>query len=161
MAETASSSLFELSIDHESTQHLMETARWGKFMAIAGFIGCGLMVVFAFVFGAILSHTLATRTPLYSRDPTASAFGYLGGAAIGMVYAVFAAIAFFPFLFLYKFSVRMKTALNTNDQVMLNQSLNAQRLLFRYVGVITIIGLAMDVIGILMIGVTALVAGFR
>jgi hypothetical protein len=54
----------------------------------------------------------------------------------------------------------MKAALITNDQVKLNESLKAQKYLFRYVGIITIIGVALGVIEIVIIGVVALAAVF-
>jgi uncharacterized membrane protein YjgN (DUF898 family) len=158
MAETSQNSLFELSFDHESIDHLTETARWGKFLAVVGFVGCGLIVVMAFVIGAIFSSSLFSNFPGYSNQIGANAFGFLGGAMIGGIYTVLAAVYFFPCLFLYKFSVRMKAALNTSDQVKLNQSLKAQKYLFRYVGIVTVIGVVLGVIEILVFGVVALLA---
>jgi uncharacterized membrane protein YjgN (DUF898 family) len=158
MAEASQISLFEISLDHESIDYLTETARWGKFLAIVGFVGCGLVVIMAFVVGALLSSSIFSNIPGYSNQIGASAFGFLGGAMIAAIYVIFAAVYFFPCLFLYKFSVRMKAALNTNDQVKLNQSLKAQKYLFRYVGIVTIIGVALGGIEILVIGVVALAA---
>jgi hypothetical protein len=158
MADTSQDSLFELSFDHESIDNLTETARWGKFIAIVGFVGCGLMVVLAFVVGAVLSSSLFSNLPRYSSGIGPNPFGFLGGAMIGGIYSIFAAVYFFPCLYLYKFSVRMKAALNTHDQVKLNQSLKAQKFLFRYVGIVTIIGVALGAIEIVVIGVVASIA---
>jgi hypothetical protein len=163
METTGQSSLFELSFDHESIDHLTETARWGKFLAIVGFVSCGLIIIMAFAFGALLSSSVFSNIPRYSNQIGPGASGFLGGAMFAMVagmYTIFAAIYFFPCLFLYKFSVRMKAALNTNDQLKLNQSLKAQKFLFRYVGIITIIGVALGVLEILVIGVMGLAALF-
>lgn len=158
MAETSQdSSLFELTLDHESIDYLTETARWGKFLAVVGFVGCGLIVIMAFAVSALFSSTLFSNLPGYPNQ-FGAAFGVLGGAMIVGIYSLFAVIYFFPCLFLYKFSVRMKAALNTNDQVKLNQSLKAQKLLFRYVGIVTIIMVALVAVEILVIGVVALVA---
>lgn len=156
MEATGQSSLFELALDHESIDHLTETARWGKFLAVAGFVSCGVIIVMAFVVGAILSSTLFATIPHYSNQIGSNAFGFLGGAMIGGIYSVFAVIYFFPCLFLYRFSVRMKAALNTNDGVKLNQSLKAQKYLFRYVGIATIVGLALGAVEILIIGIVGL-----
>jgi hypothetical protein len=163
MEDTSQSSLFELSFDHESIDHLTETARWGKFLAIVGFVGCGLIVIMAFGFGALLSSSVFSNIPVYSNRIGTGASGFLGGAMFAMVvgiYTILAAVYFFPCLFLYKFSVRMKAALNTHDQVKLNESLKAQKYLFRYVGIITIIGVALGVLEILVIGVMGLAALF-
>lgn len=158
MGETSQDSLFELTLDHESIDYLTETARWGKFLAVVGFVSCGLIVLVAFALGAFLSSSIVSNIPNLSNQVGTNAFGVLGGAMIAGIYSIFAAIYFFPCLFLYKFSVRMKAALNTNDQVKLNHSLKAQKFLFRYVGIVTIIGVALGVIEILVIGVVALVA---
>lgn len=160
METTGQSSLFELTLDLESIDHLTETARWGKFLAVAGFVMCGLIVVMSFVVGAILSSTLFSTLPRYSNRVGSNVFGFFGGAMIAGIYSVFAVVYFFPCLFLYKFSVRMSAALRTNDQVKLNQSLKAQKYLFRYVGIATIVGLALSVVEILIVGVVGLMAAW-
>jgi hypothetical protein len=156
MDTTGTSSLFELTFDQESIAHLTETARWGKFLAIAGFVGCGLLVVLAFVIGAVFA-----SLPFWQATPgggtAAAAIAPIGGALLGAMYLVFGAAYFFPCLFLYRFSVRMRMALKTRDQVQLNQSLRAQKYLFRYVGILTIIALALGGIELLVFGVLALV----
>jgi uncharacterized membrane protein YjgN (DUF898 family) len=158
MESTGTSSLFELSLDHESIDHLTETARWGKFLAIVGFVTCGLIVVMAFAVGALFASSAFSNLPGYSNQVGGSAFGFLGGAMFAGIYIIFAGIYFFPCLFLYNFSVRMKAALNTNDQVKLNQSLKAQKILFRFVGVLTIISISIYGVGLLIVGAVALLA---
>ena len=149
MEESNQSSLFELSIDHESHSHLSETARWAKFLAIVGFVTCGLIAILSFFMGSILAST--TLTP-YST----SGLGVIGGAFITILYLVIAVIYFFPCLFLYNFSVRLKAALGSNDQVKLNQSLKAQKTLFKYVGIMTIVILSFYALALVIVGVAAL-----
>jgi hypothetical protein len=67
------------------------------------------------------------------------------------VYIVLAVIYFFPCLFLYRFSTKMKTALNGNEQTDLTLSFQNLKSLFRYIGVITVIILAIYLIAILFI----------
>lgn len=152
MADTTESSLFELSIDHESIQHLTETARWGKFLAIVGFITCGLMVILSFFMGSILGSTAFSNYPGYSGD-TSRAMGLLGGTFIAAIYIVVAAVYFFPCLFLYNFSVRLRAALRTNDQLKLNQSLKNQKLLFRYMGIVAIVTISIYAMVLLIAGI--------
>jgi hypothetical protein len=158
MADTSQSSLFELALDQESIGHLTETARWGKFLAIVGFVMCGLIAIFSFFIGSIFASAL-TAGSSFSNLPResagAGALGALGGVFFTAIYLVFAALYFFPCLFLYNFSVRMKTALNTNDQVKLNQSLKAQKILFRYVGILTIVLVSTYGVLLLIVGVIA------
>jgi hypothetical protein len=151
MEESNQSSLFELSIDHESHSHLSETARWAKFLAIVGFVTCGLIAILSFFMGSILAST--TLTP-YST----SGLGIVGGAFITILYLVIAVIYFFPCLFLYNFSVRLRAALRSNDQVKLNQSLKSQKTLFKYVGIMTIIILSFYALALVVVGVAALFA---
>jgi uncharacterized membrane protein YjgN (DUF898 family) len=152
MSDTTQSHLFELSFDRESIDHLTETAKWGKFLAIIGFITCGLLLIVSFFVGSIMSSTAALAP--YSTSELRAASN-LGGAFFTMIYIIGAVIYFFPCLYLYRYSVRMKTALNTNDQTKLNQSLKSQRMLYRYIGIVTIITISLYVIG-LLIGGTAM-----
>ena len=41
-------SLFGFGIDQSSRAHFSEAAKWAKFLAIVGFVLCGLIVVIAF-----------------------------------------------------------------------------------------------------------------
>lgn len=130
------SSLFELAIDQESHSHLAETARWAKFLAIVGFVTCGLIAIMAFVIGPYLSSTAFAAFP-------GNGLGAAAGALITALYLAIAVAYFFPCLFLFHFSVRLKAALRDNDQVKLTSSLKAQKTLFKYVGIMTIIILSL------------------
>ncbi len=156
MEENTPSSLFELNIDNESSQYLTETARWGKFLAIVGFVTCGLVAIASFFIGAILS-----RSPFaaYGADGAAGTAGAIGGTFITLLYLAIAVLYFFPCFFLYRFSVRLKAALKGNDQVQLNQSLRSQKSLFKYVGILTIIVLAIYALVLIGVVVTSMYHG--
>jgi len=128
-------SLFDLQIDHHSTIYLKETAKWARFLAILGFIWCGLFVILGF-------GMMATRTA--SLGNSAYATGYAIGVSFG--YMVVALIYFFPCLYLFNFARKMKTALQNNDQEYLNASLKNLKSTFRYLGITAIVGLALVVI---------------
>jgi hypothetical protein len=149
MESTNQSSFFELSVDLESIEHLTETARWAKFLAIVGFIMCGLIAIVSFFIGTIFA-----SSSLSGFSGTGAGMGSaLGGVFITLVYLVIAVAQFFPCLFLYQFAVRLRMALRTNDQVKLNQSLKSQKFLFRYAGIATIIVLCLYGVGLLIAGV--------
>lgn len=132
------SQLFSLTIDPLIKSHLSETARWGKFLAILGFILCGLIVILGVFFGTFFS-TLMNRTEAtYEGTVSSGSFG----AMMAVVYVIIAVIYFFPCLFLYRFSTKMKTALNGNEQTDLTLAFQNLKSLFRYIGVITVIILA-------------------
>jgi Family of unknown function (DUF5362) len=158
MAETPQSHLFELTFDRESIDLLTETSRWGKFLAIVGFITCGLIVLLSFFAGAFVANSTSALAP-YSTSEVRTVSS-MSGAFLTFIYLIVAVVYFFPCLYLYRYSVRMKTALATNDQTKLNQSLRNQKMLYRYVGIVTIIALAIELIG-LIIGGTAMLFMFR
>ena len=118
-----------------------------------GFCTCGLLAIASFFIGAILS-----RSPFaaYGADGAAGAAGASGGTFITLLYLAIAVLYFFPCLFLYRFSVRLKAALRDNDQVKLNQSLKSQKSLFKFVGILTIIVLAFYALALLGVVVTSM-----
>lgn len=140
-------SLFVFGIDQSSRSHLWEAAKWAKFLAIVGFVMCGLIVVIAIFAGSFLA-TMAT----YNEGYRSSAAGLTGGmgAFIAIFYIGIAILFFFPYLFLFRFATRMKAALNTNDQPTLNTSFQNLKIMFRYVGILTIVMLSFYAVAILM-----------
>jgi hypothetical protein len=129
-------SIFGLSVDDSNRAHLSEAAKWGRFLAIVGFVVCGLIVL-----GGIIMVLSANRLqnemsdyPGYRR----SAFSVFG-AGLAFVYIVVAVVYFFPCLFLLRFSNAMKIALAGNDQDQLTESFKNLKVMFRYVGIILII----------------------
>jgi hypothetical protein len=151
MEENNPSSLFELSIDHESSSYLTETARWAKFLAIVGFVTCGLLAVASFFIGSLLARSASTT---YGSEGAGAIAG--AGGLITAVYLAIAVLYFFPCLFLYQFSVRLKAALIDNDQVKLNQSLKSQKSLFKFVGILTIIALGFYALALIVVLITSM-----
>src|SRR3978361_1144462 len=103
-----SSGLFELQLDQPWINYLNEAARWSRFLAIIGFIGCGLMVIAGFFFSSLITRMLA-------------GIGDGGmSSALNMIFSFFiiftSLIMFFPSLYLFNFSSKMRKALNNNDQ---------------------------------------------
>jgi len=145
MEETQSHPLFSLSIDPVTKAHLSEAGKWARFLAIAGFIFIGLMVV-AGIFLSITFSSLETQST-YNGNPA----GMFSAMGVGMMlfYILFAVIMFFPLLFLLRFANKIKTALAANDQEQLNTSFQNLKAYFRFIGIVTIIGLAFYGIGIL------------
>ncbi|MES1219129.1 MAG: hypothetical protein ABUT20_26725, partial [Bacteroidota bacterium] len=67
MEQNQESSLFGLTIDQESKSHLSEAARWARFLAIVGFVICGLIVILGIFFGSIFS-SMSSRYGRYGND---------------------------------------------------------------------------------------------
>ena len=127
--------LFSLNIDPLSKSHLADAAKWGRFLAIVGMVFIALIVLF-----------LGVGISLIPDSPFNDVSGFNTGSfriIIAFYGIVIGVIWFFPVLFLYRFSVRMKAALNGDDQEMLVSSFQNLKKLFRYVGIVTIIVLSL------------------
>lgn len=137
-------SLFDLSVDGLVKNHLNETAKWGKFLAIIGFIGCALIILIAFYFMFAVSSTVS-ELDYYNRQRVSGAAA-VGG---GIVYVIMAVIYFFPCLYLLRFSVKMKQALLSDDQALMTEGFKNLKMSMRFVGIVTIVFLALFLLGML------------
>ena len=151
MDQNQETSLFGFGIDTASRAHLSEAAKWARFLAIVGFVICGLIVIVGIFAGSFLSMMSTVYSDEY-RGSSALTSGM--GAFMAVFYAGMAILFFFPYLFLFRFASHMKSALNTNDQHTLNSSFQNLKIMFRYVGILTIVLLSFYALAILMIIVT-------
>ena len=134
--EQQESSLFGFGIDQSSRAHLTEAAKWAKFLAIFGMIMCGFLVILGIFMGSIFSSISNTYGSDYGK---ASAFGSGFGVLMTILYVGIAILYFFPCLFLLRFANHMRNALNMNDQLTLNNSFQNLKIMFRYMGILTIV----------------------
>ena len=132
------SPLFGLTIDPMIRSHLSETARWAKFLSIIGFIGCGLIVLL----GIFLSVNFDSLQRRNSYDNGTQVFAGLG-AVVGFVYIIGALLYFFPCLFLFRFSNKMKASLASENQESLTVAFQNLKILYRFKGILTIIVLSL------------------
>lgn len=126
----------QLDMDVQLTQaskaYLSEAARWARFLGIVGFIFIGLFVIMALFMGS-----------MFSSMPGMEGAGALGGGFITAIYLVFAAIYFFPTLYLYRFGTRTKVALANYDTDGLTDGLGNLKSTFKFMGILTIIMLGL------------------
>lgn len=134
MTDQPANNLFNLSIDDQSNLHLKEAAKWARFLGIVGFVICGIIVLVALFAGAFLGSMMSTLS-----GGGMSEMGSGFGAIITIVYLLFAALYFFPSLWLYQFGTKMKAALGANDQNDLNMSFSKLKAFFRFWAILTII----------------------
>ena len=138
-------SLFGLNLDEQSKGFLAETARWGRFLAIMGFIIC-VFVILAGIFMALGASQMEKAFSQYGGS--AKTTGLAG--AMGIVYILIAVIYFFPCLYLLRFSNHMKAALAANDQANLIASLQNLKSMFKFVGIFTIIIIAFYILAFIV-----------
>lgn len=129
--------LFNLTIDEEAKAQLLETVRWTKFIAIMGFVFLGLLVIFGLFASAGIS--------MMSEMSGVSGMRGLGGAlGVGMmiVYLLVGLLNFFPTYYLYKYSVLIKPAIHSGNQEQFNLALSYQRRMYKFIGVLFLIVVA-------------------
>ncbi|HET9056160.1 MAG TPA: DUF5362 family protein [Chitinophagaceae bacterium] len=138
MEQQRENSLLDLQLDPTSQSYLSEASRWGKFLAIVGFIFCGLLALSAFFVGAIFSSFSSQLGTNF------------GGGIITVVYLLMAVLYFFPCYYLYNFSVKMQTALRVNDQQSLQASFSNLKSFYKFWGILTIVMLAFYLIALVI-----------
>ncbi|MDP4151575.1 MAG: DUF5362 family protein [Bacteroidota bacterium] len=134
MEQNTQAPLFELQVDHQSSSYLADTARWAKFIAIVGFVLCGLILLVAIFAGSMLASF--SRFGGGGVDGVAAAG--LGGF-VTVVYILIGLLYFFPCLYLFNFATKMQVALRNNDQEQLGQSFRNLKACYRFIGVLLII----------------------
>jgi len=129
------SSLFSMAIDPVTKEHLSETARWARFLSIVGFIA--LLLIAAF--GIYTSIVLSRFESMYGYERR----GNMLGIGTAITYLIVFLIYIFPIVFMYRFAGKMRQALESHDQEALNSSFQNLKVCFRYLGIVTIIGIVL------------------
>ncbi len=135
----------DLVLEAQAQIYLKETRKWAKFLAIMGFIFMGLMVLISIV-TFVFSSSMSNQLPLPFPIPF---------AIFGFVYLAFAAIYFFPIYYLLQFANKAKHALLEQNTQTLTESMQYLKSHYKFLGIFTIVMLALYPIGI----VVALIVG--
>ncbi len=142
--------LFGLSLDAQSKGYLGETAKWAKFLAIIGIIGCAFLVLAGIV--------MATNGSEMER-----AMRQYGGSSseienlhmiTAVAYIIIAVIYFFPCLYLMRFSNQMTTAINSENQENLTLAFQNLKSTFKFIGIFTIVIIGIYILAIVVVGTT-------
>ncbi len=124
----------ELLIDNLGKTHLKETAMWAKLLGVTGII-LSILIAAAAIFAGAFFNKLTAGLPGRGDTPNYM----MASGMIMVVYLIVAAVVFFMALFIYRFAIKMKVALNSNDQESLNLSFLNLKIYYRFAGIITII----------------------
>jgi len=121
-------SIFGIQIDLDSRDYLLESCKWAKFLAIVGMVITGLLMVlmfFSFFSLSLVKDTFSSFYTLYS-----------------LVYLGVIALYSYPVIALYRFSKKVRIGIDQADQVEFNEGLRFLKATFRYIGIMTIIIIA-------------------
>ncbi len=133
--QNAITELEQITLTSSAKNFLRETAKWAKFLSIAGFIALALMLMGSFFIRAFY-HTL----------PQADIIPFDLGIVVTLIYIVVALIYIFPVYYLYQFSAKMKEALISKDDAVLVTAFEMLKSHYKFIGVSTIITLSIYVL---------------
>jgi len=119
----------ELVLEIQAEVYLRETRKWTKFFAILGFIFIGLMV-----FMSIGMFAASNMMSAYTSVP-------MGGIAV--FYLLLIGVYFFPVYYLLQFSNKAKEALISRSSQTLTEAMKYIKSHYKFVGIMTIVMLAL------------------
>ncbi|MCB8994017.1 MAG: hypothetical protein H6538_00240 [Bacteroidales bacterium] len=108
--------------------YLLETSKWGKFIAIVGFVGLGLLVLFSLFF--MFGFSKMGMMPQGVNFPV---------GALGIIYIGIAVLYYFPISYLFRFSVQIRKGLDTNESQSIIIGFESLKSLFKFMGITTIV----------------------
>ncbi|WP_439132181.1 DUF5362 family protein [Polaribacter sp.] len=123
--------LEQLTVTSKSKSFLKEISSWCFFFSILGFISILLFVVVAVLMGTVYAPMLDLLTQQQGVSNM--------GTYLMVVYLIVAILYFFPVLYLFKFSRKMKAALATKNDDTLADAFENLKSHFKFIGVMTII----------------------
>jgi hypothetical protein len=81
----------------------------------------------------------------------------IGGGFIGVFIIIMSLIMFFPALYLWNFSSKIRKALNNNDQPLLTEALKNLKSFFKFYGILLIVVLSFYALAVIFAIIGALV----
>ena len=133
----------DLQVDTVVQQHLSDTAKWARFLAIVGFIFSGLCFL-AGLFGLINADT-SPRRRSYFETTSSQDLSPIYSAILVLVIAL---VWFATSLYTWRFADKMKTALAQSDQYSFIDSFANLSKNYRLMGIVTIVYLVLVVLAI-------------
>jgi hypothetical protein len=128
-----------MSVNDEMKGYLLETSKWGRLLAIVGYVVIGLLILLGF--GVIVGFSVFGKM---------THIGFPMGI-FGILYILIAALYFFPVNYLNKFSVQMKQGLLSIDQQSVTSGFGNLKSLFKFMGIFTIVILSMYAIALITV----------
>lgn len=128
----------KLEIDEFSRHQLAGAARWARFISVAGFILGGLMIVSGFFVNQVMSGAPQNVLPPGMMKGLLTAVYFLGGTIMVLVS-----------FFLFRFAKQAVTALAFNRNDYLAHSFKNLKMVYKVIGLIIIIYLALSTISML------------
>jgi energy-coupling factor transporter transmembrane protein EcfT len=125
-----SSEIKTIELDQQTLKSLNSTRKWTMFLAVFGFIFCGIMIVFGLMTGAFITIFRAEDKILGMTE-----------LSTVILFLVMAIAYFFHVLFMFRFSNHTAKAVQTFDKKELHKAIRNLKFCFMFLGVLIIIAL--------------------
>lgn len=116
-----------ISINSSVKAYLLESAKWGRFLAIMGYVFIVIMVIVSFSLMITSKFFPATNT---------NSFQTLG---LGALYLLLSGLYIIPITYLHRFSTQVKYGVLNNDELNVEESFKNLKSLFKFSGISTIV----------------------
>ncbi|MBL6447951.1 hypothetical protein JMN32_16665 [Fulvivirga sp. 29W222] len=133
----AGSGKSDLVITQEIAGYLNETGKWGRFIAILGFIGTGFIILAGLFSGTMLS-TMGSQADMP-----------FPGFVIGLIYVVMGLLYFFPLYYLYNFSTNIRNAIRSGNNHELSVAFKNLKSHYKFIGILIVVMIGIYVLAII------------
>lgn len=131
----------DLVIDNVAIGHLKESATWGKFLGVMGFIFSNIIAVIGIAAGFSISRLGSSYSGRRLR--------LAEGGGVTLLYLAGAVILFFMSLYLFRFAQKIKTAIATGNLENITEACKNLKLYFRFAGIISIISVVLTILSVI------------
>jgi hypothetical protein len=135
----------------EMIRSLKEASPWIRFIGILGYIGAGFLIAAGIIAAVALLIMGNTRQT--------GAVGFVS-IFLGFIYIVTGALAFFPARFTHKFGGKIRNYLISGAEKDLEEALKNNKLLWKFVGILAIVYLALIPVGVIATAAAAVLPFF-
>ncbi len=132
-----------------SVSFILKAAKWGKFLAILGFIVNGLMLIAGIIMGFVLNILPDEMIPLNLP---------FSPGVLSAIYVLIAVIYIIPVIFLNNFCNQAIKAVQLSSTESMSSSLKNLKNLFVFAGISTIVVLTLYTLMLIVLGSAALIS---
>jgi len=123
-----------MELGQQAKNYILEASKWATFLSIIGFIGIGLMIILSFTIGTVLAN-IPVET-----------MGGISPQFFSFFYLIIAGVYFIPVFYLFQFGSKTKQAIINNDTDALTFGLKKLKSHYKFLGIISIIGISFYII---------------
>ena len=131
----------ELKLTSVGISYLNQARKWTYLLSIIGFIFTGLIVLMALFFSSFMAMFSGMGSSYGVSEFTA-----MGTGMVTVFYLFFALLYFLLSLYLYRFSKRVKGAINEEDSSQLEDGLKNLKSYWKLTGILTVVALGVYVL---------------